>query len=103
MSHFIRFDEPIEILAAEKSQFNCRLAQADALLVRVLRNLRGLVVPNVRIQGRYQHQRILYVRFNLFAIEFDPGDAVGDKTMCSIVKQSYRMQEVMNHHWLEYI
>src|SRR5215510_14941986 len=41
--------------------------------------------------------------FNLLFVELNAGDAVVNKAMTCIVDQSHRMQQVMNHYWLEHV
>ena len=66
--------------------------------MRVLCDLGGFVVTDVRVQGGNQHQRMLHVIIDLFAIDLDPVDAELDKTARRIVKQSLMLVTALNPH-----
>ena len=71
--------------------------------MRVLGDLRGIVIANVRIQSRYQHQRVPQMFIDSLAVDRQAGDAVFDEAMTGIMNQSDRVQQVMNHYRLENI
>ena len=52
MDHFLRFHPFAKLLFDEKTQRRAGLDQGRAVLVGLLRYLRGSVVPFVRIYGR---------------------------------------------------
>src|SRR5262245_33294732 len=55
--HVLTAHQLIELLAGHQAKFHNRFAQGLALFVRLLGDLGGVVVTNVRIERRDQHQR----------------------------------------------
>src|ERR1051325_3615337 len=99
--HLFRLDVLVELLAGEVTQFDRRLAQGDALLVCVFRDLRRVVVAYVLVERRHEHERVAQVRFDLLAIEFYSGDAIIDEAVAGILDQANRVEQVMNHDGVE--
>lgn len=48
-------DDLVELLGGDEAGLEGRLAEGDALLVRVLGDLGGVVITNGRVQARNQH------------------------------------------------
>src|SRR3954468_5462607 len=101
MRHLFRLVILVKRFARQKSKLNCRLAQGDAFLVSVLGNLRGVVVTDVWIQSRDEHERILQVLVNLRAVEFDTGNAVVNKAVTGVFDEANRMEQIVNHDRIE--
>src|ERR1039458_4455175 len=59
-SHFLGTQVLIEFVVREVSEFAIRLAQRDSLLVCRLRELRGFVVADVRIERGHEHQALVH-------------------------------------------
>ena len=55
MRHLLCIDPLIKLFTCQKTEFYCRVAQTDLLLVGVLSNLGGFVVTDVRVQGSNEH------------------------------------------------
>ena len=55
MRHLMCDDPLIKLFTCQKTEFYCRVAQTDLLLVSVLSNLGGFVVTDVRVQGSNEH------------------------------------------------
>src|SRR6266446_5159948 len=87
MRHFFRLDVVVEFFAREQFQFDGRFPETDFLFERVLRNPGRVVVTDVRIQRRHQHQRVAQVCIDLFAIDRHSVDAVVDETVTRIMDQ----------------
>src|ERR1043165_7822913 len=84
MRHLFRLDVFVKLLARQEAQLNRRLAQADPLFVRVLGDLGGVVVADVRVQSGDEHKRLAQMFVALRAVEFDAGDAVIDEAVTGI-------------------
>ncbi len=61
MRHLFRLDVLVKLLTCQKIELNRRLSQRDALLVSVLGDLGGVVVADVRVERRHEHQRVSQV------------------------------------------
>src|SRR2546427_11981212 len=57
--HCFRADPLVELLGAHVAQREGRLFQGGALLVRLLGDLRGLVVADMRVERGDEHERVL--------------------------------------------
>lgn len=55
MGHFPRADDLVEFLFGQVAQFQSGLAQTQMFTMRLMSDLRRLVVPNFRAQRRHQH------------------------------------------------
>jgi hypothetical protein len=59
MGHLFRPHQFVEFLLSEVAQFQSGLTQAQMFMMGLVRDLRRLVVSNLRAQSRHQHERIL--------------------------------------------
>src|SRR5213595_3420544 len=84
--HLFWTDVLVELLAGEETEFDCGLAQRDALLVCVLGDLGGVVVADVRVECRDEHERVVQVLVNARAVEFYPADAEFDEAVASVLE-----------------
>ena len=64
-------------------------------------NCAYLVVTNVRIQRRHKHQTIAHQAFNPLRVRNDADDAVVSEGSARVANQSYRREQVADHHRLE--
>src|SRR5439155_24780518 len=74
MCHLFRLNQFIKFLTGQKAQLDCRLAQADSLLMSVLGNLSRVVIADMRIQSGDQHQRAAQMFIYLLTIDRHAGD-----------------------------
>src|SRR2546423_1255394 len=84
--HLFGTDVLVELLAGEEAEFDCGLAQADALAVRVLGDLGGVVVADVGVERRDEHERVVEVLVNARAVEFDAFDAEFDEAAAGVLE-----------------
>src|SRR5205085_7132222 len=101
MRHLFRLHVLVELRARQQAQRNRSVAQRDALLVRVLGDLGGVVVADVRVQSGDEHERLAQVFVNLRAVEFDAGDAVINEAVTGVFQEADRMEQVVDQHRLE--
>src|SRR5256714_355185 len=99
--HLFGTDVLVELLAGEEAEFDCGLAQADALLVRVLGDPGGVVVADVWVERRDEHERVVKVLVNARAVEFYPADAEFDEAAAGVLEQTDGVEQVVNHHGVE--
>src|SRR5678815_1073787 len=66
-------------------------------------NFCRFVIANFCIESGNQHERIIYVLFNIGFNGLKPYSTFIIKADASITNQSCAMQKVINDHWLEYI
>ena len=69
--HVFRPDPRVELLGGQKPQLKRRLAERDSLLVGMLGDLGRVVVADVRVECRHQHQRALQEFVDPFAVRLD--------------------------------
>src|SRR5690606_12697511 len=74
--HGFRAHPPVELLIAEVAEFQRSFSQGAAFGVGLFGDLRGLVVADMRVQCRNQHQAALQVLGHALAIRLHAGDAV---------------------------
>lgn len=82
--HVLRADPLVELLLVQVAQLQGGLLQRRALLVGRLGNLGRLVVPNVRVQRRHQHQRLVHDLVNVGPVRLDADDAVLAEGACAV-------------------
>jgi hypothetical protein len=58
--HVFRFYPLVELFGGEQTEFNGGLLKILAFLVRLLGDLRGIVIADMRIERRDQHQRTFH-------------------------------------------
>ena len=58
MRHLFGLDQLIKLFSGQQAQLDRRFPQRDFLFMRVLGKPGGVVIADVRIQGRHQHQRL---------------------------------------------
>src|SRR5262249_23769695 len=91
----------LELVFGKKAEANGSLAQTNVFHVRSVGNLSCFVVSDFRSQRRDQHQRVLHVRVDLGAVEFDSFHHVVNESMACTSDQGDGVKEVVNHHWLK--
>src|SRR5258706_4400781 len=99
----LRPDPGIELLPAEPAGGERSLAQARSFLVRLLRDLRRLVVADVRVQRRHEHQRALHQFVDARRVRFDAARAVLLEAARTVGQQANALQQVVDDHRLEHV
>src|SRR5256714_11848314 len=99
--HLFGTDVLVELLAGEEAEFDCGLAQRDALTVRVLGDLGGVVVADVWVERGDEHERVVQVLVNARAVEFYPADAEFDEAAAGVLEQADGVEQVVNQHGVE--
>src|SRR5260370_35122290 len=74
--HIFRSYPLVELLRGDMAELHSRLLERGAFLGGFLRDLRGLVVADARIERRNQPQGLPQTFFDAFAIRFEPGRAM---------------------------
>src|SRR5437762_12482635 len=82
--HRFRPDPFVELLAGDEAELDRRLAQCLAGLVRGLRDLGGLVVADVGVQGGDEHERVLEVVPDALEVRLDADDAMLAKAVGAV-------------------
>ena len=73
-------------------------AQSAAFLVGFLGDGGGLVVADVRVQRRHQHQGALHQFVDAFAVGLNANGAVVVEAAHAIGQQAHALQKVVRHH-----
>lgn len=97
LEHVLRADEGVELRFGEESERNSGLLEGDIFRVRLFGDFGGVIVPDMRVQGRYQHQGIVQVIFDVFQVGFNPNHTVICEVLARIRKQSNGLQQVEYH------
>lgn len=74
--HLFGSDPIVELLFGQIAQIDGLLLKRGAVLVRRLGNLGSLVVADVRIECRHQHQRLVHDLGNAICVSLDAVHAV---------------------------
>src|SRR5215468_8524139 len=74
--HVLRPDAAVELLAAHQAEREGCFAQAEMLLVGLLRDLGGIVVADEGIERGHQHQRLVEQVLDADLVGFDADDAI---------------------------
>src|SRR5262249_27581565 len=61
VTHVLRPDPVIELLRREEAELQGRVTEREILAVRFQRDLRGLLVADVRVECGHEHERIVQV------------------------------------------
>lgn len=101
--HFLGFDFLVELFGGQEFQGHRRFLQCDVLMMGFFRDLGGVVVPDVRVQGGHQHERVAQMGGDLVASRLDADGAMVVEGHAGISQQAYGLQEVVNHHRLEHV
>ena len=68
-------EDLVELLGGEEAESDTRLLEADVLIECLVCCFRGVLVADVRIQSRDEHQRAVEVLVHLLTVRRDPRDA----------------------------
>src|SRR6266403_6141631 len=101
VGHVLGADEGVEFFGGDVAEIEGGFAEADVGLVGGFGDLGGLVVADFGGAGGDEHEGILDVVVDLFAIGFDAVDAVFDEAVAGVGKQFHGVQIIINHHRLE--
>src|SRR5262249_47584412 len=71
MRHFFRPNPILELLSGQVAQLQSSVLERKVLAVRFERNLGGLLVANVRVEGGHQHQRVVQMFPDSLFVRFD--------------------------------
>src|ERR1017187_3850726 len=101
--HLFRLYPLIELLGGQVPKCDRRFLEREAVLVRVFGDLRRLVVADVRVQRRYQHQRFAHELLDALPIGLYANRALIVEIDAAVGKQARAMQEIANHQRTEHI
>jgi len=103
MSHVPRTDPRIKLLFCNESKLHCSITQRDVLAISGQRNLRCLLISDVRIEGRYEHQRIVEMFFHPFLVRLDPNSAAVAERAGRVSEELGRRQDIVQDDGLVYV
>ena len=92
VGHVLWPDLLVELLLSQDSELDAGLLQGGALLVRQLGNGGGLVVPNVLVERRHQHQGALHQVLDPLPVWLDSHDALVREGDTQVAQQVHRLQ-----------
>ena len=101
MGHVLGLDEGVEFFGGDVAKIEGGFAEADVGLVGGFGDLGGLVVADFGGEGSDQHEGVADVVSDLFAIGFDPLDAVDYEAVAGIGEELDGVEIIENHHGLE--
>ncbi|CAM2158157.1 conserved hypothetical protein [Paraburkholderia tropica] len=93
----------VELLLGHVAERERGGLERRAFLVRLLGDLRGLVVADVRIERRHQHQRLVEQRVDAVAIRLDAHRAMIVEAERAVGEQADRLQYVVRDHRAEHV
>src|ERR671919_2909426 len=98
--HLLRPNPLIELLRRHQPELEGGFPQSLVLLVRLLGDLRGIVVADVRIERRHQHQRSLQVLLDALVVGLDALRTVLAEAPHAVRQQPGGVEEVVDDEWL---
>eukprot|EP00982_Pelagococcus_subviridis_P009441 30923-Pelagococcus_subviridis.AAC.1 len=93
--HQLRPHPLVELLGRQQPQPHPRLFQRAPLRVRLLRDLRRVVVPDVRVQRRHEHERRPHELVDPLDVRLDPADAIFREAHARLGQQLDALQVVV--------
>lgn len=99
--HELGADDAVKLLAGDFARLDGRLAERDALLVRVLGDGSSGVVASDGIQARNEHQTLVHDLVNLLLVRLDADNAVLAERVGSVSEEADRLEEVFDKNGLE--
>src|SRR4029077_467565 len=101
MGHVFGLDQGVEFVTGEVTEFDGGLFEAGLLMVSMVSDFGGVVVADFGSERGDEHQRILDVAVDDFAVQLDADDAVIDETIASIREEFNGVQVIEDHDGLE--
>ena len=101
--HVLGTDDLIEFVFRDESQIGGFLLEGRAVFMGGFRDLRRLVIADLRRQCGDQHERALHELVYAVQIGFDAYDAIVRKASARVADESDRLQQVMDHDRLEHV
>src|SRR5258705_6735453 len=102
-NHPLRTYPGIKLLGRDITQGERGGPESGALLVRLLGDLRRLVVADVRVERGHQHERVTHQLGDALAPRLDAGSAVLVEARGAVGEQPYALQEIVDDEGLEYV
>ena len=103
MCHVLGFDEGVEFFGRDVTELDGGFAKTNVRLVSGFGDLRGIVVADFGSEGGDEHERIVDVAIDGFAIGFNAANAVLDKAVAGVGEEFDGVEIIENHHRLENI
>src|SRR5437762_3658175 len=101
VGHVLGLDEGVEFFGGDVAELDGGFAETDLGMMRGFRDLRGVVVTNLGSEGGDEHQRIVDVAIDLFAVGLDAADAMLDETVAGVGEKFDGVEVIENHHRLK--
>src|SRR4051812_27901470 len=92
MRHVLRPHPFVELLRRQEAQLERGLAQGEVLTVRLKRDSRRLLVADVRVERRHQHERAVKVLADALLVWLDASGATVVERAGGVGQQPDRLQ-----------
>ena len=96
-------EDLVELLGGEEAEGDACFLEADVLVERLVCGLRGVLVADVRIECRDEHQRAVEVLMHLLAVRRDSRDAAVVERLQRIREEACGLEEVVDHNGHEHV
>lgn len=103
MYHVLGAYPLVEVLSGDVAEAQRLFLERRAVAVRCIGDLSGLVVADVRIQRRHEHQGLIEQFLDAGVVRLDTRDAVDVEGDSCIPEQLGALEEVSRHDGLEEI
>ena len=87
----------VEFFGGEEAEGDACLLEADVLVERLVRGLRGVLVTDVRVQRRDEHERAMEILVHLLAVRRDSCDAAVVERLDRVGEEACGLEEVIDH------
>ena len=101
LRHCCRIDGSIKFFATNQAKLNARVAECTARLVGVLGDFSRVVVADMRVQCRNEHERIFHVIVNFLTVRLNAFCAVLLEHDARVGEQANTLVEIIDNKRLE--
>ena len=96
LHHLLGMEYLVELLCGEEAERDACLLQADVLIKRLVCRLGGVLIADVRIERRDEHERAVQVLVHLLTVRLDADSAAVVERLEGVGEQARRLQEVVD-------
>lgn len=93
----------VEFLSGEEAEGDACLFEADVLVERLMRGLGGVLIADIRVQSRDEHQRAMEVLVHLLAVRCDARDAAVIERLDGVGEEARGLEEVIDYDGHEHV
>ena len=97
LHHLFGMEDLVEFLGGEEAEGDTCLLEADILIERLVCGLGGVLVADVWVQRRDEHERAMEILVHLLAVRRDSRDATVVERLDRVGEEACGLEEVIDH------